>query len=47
MISDDTEHTCMVTASLIEALANPNPEGEVEFFTRRFASRFRRLAPPY
>ena len=35
MISDDTEHTCMVTQSLIESGDN------VEVFTRRFASRLR------
>ncbi|MGB7327628.1 MAG: ADP-ribosylglycohydrolase family protein [Rubripirellula sp.] len=35
MISDDTEHTCMVAQSLIEA------NGDVDFFARRFASRLR------
>ncbi len=35
MISDDTEHTCMVSQSLIESGDN------VEAFTRRFASRLR------
>lgn len=35
MISDDTEHTCMVTQSLIEA------GGDVELFLRRFAMRLR------
>ncbi|TWT97169.1 hypothetical protein Pla100_23180 [Neorhodopirellula pilleata] len=35
MISDDTEHTCMVAQSLIEA------NGDVELFARRFASRLR------
>lgn len=35
MISDDTEHTCMVSQSLIESGDN------VEKFTRRFASRLR------
>ncbi|WP_436717363.1 ADP-ribosylglycohydrolase family protein [Roseiconus lacunae] len=35
MISDDTEHTCMVAQSLIEA------GGEVPKFTRRFARRLR------
>jgi ADP-ribosyl-[dinitrogen reductase] hydrolase len=35
MISDDTEHTCMVSQSLIESGLN------VEAFTRRFASRLR------
>jgi ADP-ribosyl-[dinitrogen reductase] hydrolase len=35
MISDDTEHTCMVLQSLIESGDN------VEAFTRRFASRLR------
>lgn len=35
MISDDTEHTCMVAQSLIEA------GGDVELFTRRFATRLR------
>lgn len=33
MISDDTEHTCMVAQSLIEA------GGDVDLFVRRFASR--------
>ncbi len=41
MISDDTEHTCMVAASLIEALAEENAEHEVEVFTRQLASRLR------
>jgi len=41
MISDDTEHTCMVAGSLIEALADANVEREIEFFTRRLASRLR------
>ncbi|MEP3833898.1 ADP-ribosylglycohydrolase family protein [Rhodopirellula bahusiensis] len=35
MISDDTEHTCMVAQSLIEA------RGDVDVFTKRFASRLR------
>jgi ADP-ribosylglycohydrolase len=35
MISDDTEHTCMVSQSLIESGDN------VDTFTRRFASRLR------
>ena len=35
MISDDTEHTCMVSQSLIESGDN------LEAFTRRFASRLR------
>lgn len=35
MISDDTEHTCMVAQSLIEA------NGDVDLFARRFASRLR------
>ena len=35
MISDDTEHTCMVSQSLIESGDN------VEAFTRRFAARLR------
>ncbi|AMV31492.1 ADP-ribosyl-[dinitrogen reductase] glycohydrolase [Pirellula sp. SH-Sr6A] len=35
MISDDTEHTCMVSQSLIES------GGHVEAFSRRFASRLR------
>ena len=35
MISDDTEHTCMVAQSLIEA------GGDVEVFTNRLASRLR------
>ncbi|MCC9642469.1 ADP-ribosylglycohydrolase family protein [Rhodopirellula sp. JC740] len=35
MISDDTEHTCMVAQSLIES------DGDVELFTKRFASRLR------
>ncbi len=35
MISDDTEHTCMVAQSMIEA------RGDVDVFTRRFASRLR------
>ncbi|QDS94640.1 ADP-ribosyl-[dinitrogen reductase] glycohydrolase [Roseimaritima multifibrata] len=35
MISDDTEHTCMVAQSLIEA------NGDVDIFTKRFASRLR------
>ena len=35
MISDDTEHTCMVAQSLIEA------GGDVDLFLRRFASRLR------
>lgn len=35
MISDDTEHTCMVAQSLIEA------GGDVVVFTKRFASRLR------
>jgi len=35
MISDDTEHTCMVAQSLIESGDN------VDTFTRRFASRLR------
>ncbi len=35
MISDDTEHTCMVSQSLIESGA------DVQAFTRRFASRLR------
>lgn len=35
MISDDTEHTCMVAQSLIEA------GGDVELFLRRFAKRLR------
>jgi len=35
MISDDTEHTCMVSQSLIES------GDDVELFTRRFASRLR------
>lgn len=35
MISDDTEHTCMVAQSLIEA------NGEVNLFTKRFARRLR------
>ncbi len=33
MISDDTEHTCMVAQSLIEA------NGDVDLFARRFANR--------
>lgn len=41
MISDDTEHTCMVAASLIEALRETNPDRAVAAFTRRFASRLR------
>jgi len=35
MISDDTEHTCMVAQSLIEA------RGDVDMFTRRMATRLR------
>ncbi|MEM6690698.1 MAG: ADP-ribosylglycohydrolase family protein [Planctomycetota bacterium] len=35
MISDDTEHTCMVAQSLIES------HGDVLLFSRRFASRLR------
>lgn len=35
MISDDTEHTCMVAQSLIDA------GGDVDLFAKRFASRFR------
>ncbi|WP_047813583.1 ADP-ribosylglycohydrolase family protein [Rhodopirellula islandica] len=35
MVSDDTEHTCMVAQSLIEA------RGDVDVFTNRFASRLR------
>lgn len=35
MISDDTEHTCMVSQSLIES------GDDVEAFARRFASRWR------
>ena len=35
MISDDTEHTCMVAQSLIDA------RGDVDVFTKRFASRLR------
>ncbi|MFG0264136.1 MAG: ADP-ribosylglycohydrolase family protein [Rhodopirellula sp. JB055] len=35
MISDDTEHTCMVAQSLIEA------RGDIDVFTKRFASRLR------
>ena len=35
MISDDTEHTCMVAQSLIES------DGEVDLFTRRLAKRLR------
>ena len=35
MVSDDTEHTCMVAQSLIEA------RGDVEIFATRFASRLR------
>lgn len=35
MISDDTEHTCMVSQSLIECGDN------VDRFTRRFAARLR------
>ncbi|MCY3010824.1 MAG: ADP-ribosylglycohydrolase family protein [Planctomycetota bacterium] len=35
MISDDTEHTCMVAQSLIES------GGNVEVFARRFAARLR------
>lgn len=35
MISDDTEHTCMVAQSLIEA------RGDTHIFRRRFASRLR------
>ena len=35
MISDDTEHTCMVAQSLIEA------DGEVNVFMKRFARRLR------
>ena len=35
MISDDTEHTCMVAQSLMEA------GGDVDIFTKRFASRLR------
>ena len=35
MISDDTEHTCMVAQSLIEA------NGDVDLFARRFAGRLR------
>jgi ADP-ribosyl-[dinitrogen reductase] hydrolase len=35
MISDDTEHTCMVAQSLIEA------RGDVDVFIKRFASRLR------
>ncbi|TWU44826.1 ADP-ribosylglycohydrolase [Rubripirellula tenax] len=35
MISDDTEHTCMVAQSLIEA------NGDTNLFARRFASRLR------
>ena len=35
MISDDTEHTCMVAQSLIES------GDDIEAFTRRFASRLR------
>lgn len=35
MISDDTEHTCMVAQSLIEA------RGDVHVFTKRFASLLR------
>lgn len=35
MISDDTEHTCMVSQSLIEA------NGDVDLFAKRFAMRLR------
>lgn len=35
MISDDTEHTCMVAQSLIEA------QGDVDVFTKCFANRLR------
>ena len=35
MMSDDTEHTCMVAQSLIEG------SNEVEIFTNRFAKRLR------
>ena len=35
MISDDTEHTCMVAQSLIEA------RDDVDLFVRRFASRLK------
>jgi ADP-ribosylglycohydrolase len=35
MVSDDTEHTCMVAQSLIEA------RGDVSLFVRRFARRLR------
>ncbi len=35
MVSDDTEHTCMVAQSLIEA------QGDVDVFSKRFAGRLR------
>jgi ADP-ribosyl-[dinitrogen reductase] hydrolase len=35
MISDDTEHTCLVAQSLIEA------RGDLDMFKERFASRLR------
>ncbi len=35
MISDDTEHTCMIAQSLIES------HGDVDVFVKRFASRLR------
>ena len=41
MVSDDTEHTCMVAGSLVEALAAANADREVDVFARRLASRLR------
>lgn len=41
MISDDTEHTCMVAQSMIEALSNSGENVDVDRFTKRFAWRLR------
>jgi len=41
MVSDDTEHACMVAQALIASA------GEVDAFTRSLAHGFRRLLPPY
>ncbi|EMI18842.1 ADP-ribosylation/Crystallin J1 [Rhodopirellula maiorica SM1] len=41
MILDNTEHTCVVAQSLIEALSKSDDRNEVQLFTKRFARRLR------
>ncbi|GAA5511048.1 ADP-ribosylglycohydrolase family protein [Novipirellula caenicola] len=41
MISDDTEHTCMVAQSMIEALSDSGEHVDIDRFTMRFTWRLR------